>query len=103
MKKLHPALDLFGKMFRQVAASDPIVTPDHFVETHVFQDALTKAGIDHPEGFIQYADWCEQIGLCDFAHKLIRAHHQKMGTSGDPSREAAYRFHKRRQRLGLVA
>lgn len=95
----HPALDLFEKMFREVAASDPIVTPDAFVETSVFQDALDRAGIERPQGFINYADWCEEIGLCDLAHRLIRAHHRKMGTRGDPSREAAYRFHKRRQKL----
>lgn len=82
-------------MFREAAAGDPIVTPDHFVESSVFHARLAKEGIDRPEGFIEFSDWCDSIGLPAFAHKLSMAHHRARGTKGDPSREKAYRFHRR--------
>jgi len=99
--KTHPALALYDRLFREAAESDTITAPDHFVETSVFQDRLAAEGIEHPENFIEFANWCEEIGLCAFAHRLIVAHHRKHGTQRDPSREAAYRFHRRRKKLGL--
>ena len=105
-KPIHPALTLYKRLFEQVAAGEDVATntatnPTVFVEASIFHARLLAAGIDRPEGFVEFADWCDEIGLPEFAHKLTLAYHRGHGTTPTPMERGAWRLRCHLKRNGL--
>lgn len=100
-KITHPAIGLFEAMFREAAASDPIVMPEFYVETSIFLDRLAAAGIEHESNFVRLGEWRVEIGLDKLARRLVREEHRRCGTTPTPDRRAIARGYRKLERLGL--
>lgn len=73
MKTLHPAKQLFRKLFLEAASTDNPNQPGYFVPRSFFHDQCRKAGIDCPENIVDAWNWEEQIGLPAFVKREIAA------------------------------
>lgn len=106
--KLHPALALYQKLFAEVASGADVCcgsalhTPSAFVESSIFLARCQAAGIDCPANdSVEFWRWTERIGLTEFAHRLVMAHHRKHGTKPSPMERGAWRLEKHLKRHGL--
>ncbi len=103
MKTLHPALELFKRLFDEYAQDPGPVLPTYFVPRCTFIAAVKKSGIDCPksESAIDWFEWEDSIGLQDFAHKIFVAYHKAHGSDFTPMEKGAWRLRnkQRRQRM----
>lgn len=76
-------------------------SPSLFVESGVFHMRLKAEGIERPENSVEYWKWCEDLGLPEFAHKLVMAHHRLAGTSPTPMERGAWRLYLHGKRHGI--
>lgn len=105
----HPALALYKQLFDEAASGADVATnsagvlPTAFVESSIFHARLRHVGIDRPDGFVEFSDWCDAIGLPECSHQLVLAYHRKHGTSPTPMERGAWRLRCHLKRHGLTA
>lgn len=94
-KPAHPALALFKEMFDAVAQQDTVTAPSHYVPHSVFMAECYRRGIRKPCGFIEETEWLDSIGMPEYAHKVIKAHHRSRGTDFSPMEKGQWRLRQK--------
>ncbi len=77
-RKIHPALALFKELFEMWATPDNPDLPEYIVSRCPFRMELRRRGIEHPDNFIKFCEWEEEIGLRKFAKKVIAAYRRQV-------------------------
>lgn len=96
--KRHPAMELFERLFNEVAADPGPVLPTYFVTQDFFFKEVKKAGIDAPSNIVDFWAWEESIGLPDFAHRVISKYHKEHGSDYTPMEKQSWRMRQKRKR-----
>lgn len=92
-KITHPAVALFAELFEKWATPDNPDLPEYIVSRCPFRMELRRRGIEHPENFILFCQWEEEIGLRKAAKRIIAAHRKKMRARQEAAQRAVWAGH----------
>ncbi|HEV3271206.1 MAG TPA: hypothetical protein VGZ93_03405 [Candidatus Methylacidiphilales bacterium] len=82
LRENHPALVLFKELFeKEVASGTNPNDPAYYVSRCPFHKVCRSKGIAVPDNFIEATKWEEEIGLTEFAFKIVQAHRELHDTS----------------------
>lgn len=98
-KHARQAKELFIQLFEQVAAQGKPESPSYYVPRNWFHARLRAAGIPIPDNFVDAVEWEEAIGMPEFSHRIVKAHHRKHGTDFSPMEKGARRLQLKLRRL----
>lgn len=100
MKK-HPAFSIFEKLFNEQAKDPGPVLPSYFVTPDTFYRECRNAGLTVPDGWVEAKEWEEEIGLPEFARKLIAKYHREHGSDFTPMEKGAWKLRLKCKRNGF--